>query len=107
MLKLGTWAYLPHDNRLGPSTEAAQREELENAANMFPINDSSIVFVGFTVINNMWYASEVQSVYANALLDGRVELPDQAKMRQDVAYVNAYMRLRIPTYGQEGNYLGL
>ena len=45
--------------------------------NMVPINDHSIVFVGFAVINNMWYCSEVQSVYATAVLDGRAKLPIQ------------------------------
>jgi hypothetical protein len=72
--------------------------------NMVPIMDASIVFVGFAVINNMWYCSEVQSVYATAILDGRVSLPDEEAMKKDIAYVNAYMRLRIPTYGREGNY---
>lgn len=72
--------------------------------NTVPVNDQSIVFVGFAVINNMWYCSEVQAIYATAVLDGRASLPTKEKMLEGIAHVIAYMKLRIPTDGLEGNY---
>lgn len=72
--------------------------------NIAPIGDTSIAFIGFAGIGSMWYASELESIWATAYLDGHIKLPSEQEMRKEVARVNAYMKLRCPTYGRMGNY---
>lgn len=48
--------------------------------------------------------SSSESIWATAFLDGVVKLPDTEAMNREIAYNNAYMRLRVPTYGRGGNF---
>ena len=45
-----------------------------------------------------------EGVWATAFLDGVIKLPDIEAMKKEIAYNNAYMRLRVPTYGRSGNF---
>jgi len=45
-----------------------------------------------------------EGIWATAFLDGVVKLPDTEAMKKEIAYNNAYMRLRVPTYGRSGNF---
>lgn len=69
-----------------------------------PMNDRTIAFVGFSTHPNMFESGEVAGIWATAFLDGVVKLPDLQTMKREAAYTNAYMRLRIPTYGRYGNF---
>ena len=70
-----------------------------------PLNrDPTIAFVGVAIHTNMFESSEVLAVWATAYLDGSVKLPDEETMKKNIAYTNAYMRLRIPTYGRMANF---
>lgn len=72
--------------------------------NIAPLNDSSIAFVGFATVTNMFYGSELGAIWATAFLDGRLKLPDAASMKKEIAFTVAYMKLRCPTYGKIGNF---
>jgi len=69
-----------------------------------PITDQSIAFVGVGTLSNMFEAVEVEAIWATGFLDGTVKLPDVETMKREVAFRNAYMRLRVPTYGHPGHF---
>jgi hypothetical protein len=69
-----------------------------------PLLNHSIAFVGFSTITNMFASSELGAIWATAYLDGKLDLPSEEEMKQDVAYVTTYMRMRTPTYGRVGNW---
>lgn len=69
-----------------------------------PMTDRSIAFVGFATHPNMFEAAEIEGIWATAFLDGVVKLPDLQTMKEETAFRNAYMRVRIPTYGRYGNF---
>lgn len=69
-----------------------------------PMTDQSIAFVGFATQPNMFEGAEIEGIWATAFLDGVVQLPDLQTMKEEVAWRNAYMRLRVPTYGRPGNF---
>lgn len=64
----------------------------------------NLAFVGFATLTNMFASSEVSAIWATAYLDGNIKLPNEEQMKQDIAYVTTYMRMRCPTYGRAGNY---
>jgi hypothetical protein len=70
-----------------------------------PLNgDPTIAFVGFALHTNMFESAEVIALWAIAYLDGRIKIPDLKDIQKSIAYTTAYMRLRVPTYGRQGNF---
>ena len=69
-----------------------------------PLEDRSVAFVGHIYLLNMFRAAEVQAIWAAAFLDGNVSLPSLEKMQEEVAFRNAFLSRRFPTYGRGGNY---
>ncbi|KAF2101063.1 FAD/NAD(P)-binding domain-containing protein [Rhizodiscina lignyota] len=70
---------------------------------ILPVNDSSIVFLGRPVLLNAWRMAEVQSLWATAVLDGKLEVP-MDKMEIDVAETVVWCRRRYLTKGQLANW---
>lgn len=69
-----------------------------------PLADASVAFVGQVLVTNMFRAAEVQALWAVASLDGNIpsargELSLDAQ-REEVAYVNAFIKRRYPTQGK-------
>lgn len=73
---------------------------------MFPTASSTptIAFLGRTNFANHTYNAEVQALYATAVFDGHVKLPNPGQMRDQVALVNAWMKRRYPAKGQRGSF---
>jgi dimethylaniline monooxygenase (N-oxide forming) len=70
-----------------------------------PLNvDPTIAFPGFIISPNMFESAEITALWAVGYLDGNVSLPPLEDMRKEIAYVTAYLKLRLPTYGRIGNF---
>jgi cation diffusion facilitator CzcD-associated flavoprotein CzcO len=71
---------------------------------ILPIKDHSIAFLGKMHVANNTYNSEVQSLFAIAVMDGTLPLPSDAEMEKDVAHVRAWQKRRYPAKGVAGNW---
>ncbi|ERS95462.1 hypothetical protein HMPREF1624_07978 [Sporothrix schenckii ATCC 58251] len=70
-----------------------------------PISDSSIVFVGRMSFVNSWRVAEVQSLWAVAALDGRIQaLQSKAAVEKDVAETVVWCRRRYLNKGDIANW---
>ncbi|EMC91068.1 hypothetical protein BAUCODRAFT_126990 [Baudoinia panamericana UAMH 10762] len=70
-----------------------------------PLHDHSIAFLGTAAVPNAYHTAVVQSLLAIAHLDGNLKLPTEAEMADDIAFVNAWSRIRYPLIGHPGNVL--
>ncbi|KAF2677010.1 flavin-binding monooxygenase-like protein-like protein [Lentithecium fluviatile CBS 122367] len=71
---------------------------------MIPIHDHSIAFLGKLMMANHAYCTEVQALFAVAVLDGVLTLPETAVMQEEVALVRAWQERRYPAKGYMGNW---
>ena len=95
----------PPASKLGDiSPETTPFRLYSGIAPLSPSFAHTIAFIGFATITNMFASSELSAIWATAYLDGHLSLPSEEKMREDVAYVTTYMRMRCPTYGRVGNW---
>jgi hypothetical protein len=95
----------PQANQFGDTDPTLSPFRLYNG--IIPTSPSlkhSIAFVGFATMTNMFASSELGAIYATAFLDGSLVLPSEDDMKDDIAYVTTYMRIRNPTYGLAGNW---
>jgi hypothetical protein len=70
-----------------------------------PLNgDPSISFTGFCLNTNMFESGEVSALWCIAYLDGNIKAPSHEERRKEIAFVTAYMRNRVATFGRLGNY---
>jgi dimethylaniline monooxygenase (N-oxide forming) len=67
--------------------------------------DRSIVFIGYMLLVNWFRLAEVQSVWATAYLDGKLELPGIEEMEKEVALFVAWCRRRYLSNGEKGNHM--
>jgi thioredoxin reductase len=75
---------------------------------MVPLNDPSIIFVGKLMLGNHFRNSEVQALFASAVLDGALVLPPVVERERDVAEHVAWCRRRYPGgKGKRGNWVSL
>ncbi|KAI9814840.1 MAG: monooxygenase [Pycnora praestabilis] len=70
-----------------------------------PLNDDSVVFLGYFHISNNFRAAECQALWVTAYLDKRVALPSYKEMQEDIALTNAWCKRRYLANGEKGNYL--
>ena len=63
---------------------------------MVPLHDSSIVFVGKLMLGNHFRNSEVQALFASAVLDGILALPSVDERARDIAKTVAWCKRRYP-----------
>jgi dimethylaniline monooxygenase (N-oxide forming) len=75
-----------------------------------PVSDPTIAFLGLPLVPNSYHTALVQSLLAIAHLDGHLCQQNQSpcsltarEMRQDVAFINAWSRIRYPMHGALGN----
>jgi cation diffusion facilitator CzcD-associated flavoprotein CzcO len=67
-----------------------------------PLNDSSIVFLGYLGILNAFYTAECQAIWSTAYLDKRLTLPSLDERISDTARLNAFSKRRYPFLGTDG-----
>ena len=70
-----------------------------------PIHDHSIAFMGLPLVPNSYHTALIQALFAIACLDGKISLPSPGAMEEDIAFVNAWCRIRYPVHGYKGNVL--
>ncbi|KAM0720717.1 hypothetical protein Q7P37_004854 [Cladosporium fusiforme] len=75
------------------------RTPLRLYKSMLPIADRSVVFLGKTILAHNFAAAEVESLWAVAALDHRIELPSLSEMEREVAKTVAWSRKRYPSRG--------
>jgi dimethylaniline monooxygenase (N-oxide forming) len=73
--------------------------------NVIPPNDPSIAFLGLEYVPNSYHVAAVQAIYAIAILDGCLQLPPQAEMEKDIAFIDRWCARRYPVHGWQGNVL--
>ena len=71
---------------------------------MAPLEDASVVFLGYGHLSNSFRTAEGQAIWATAFFDGRKLLPPLHQAQQEVAYMNAFSRRRYPSHGAAGDY---
>ncbi|KIW06763.1 uncharacterized protein PV09_02452 [Verruconis gallopava] len=67
-----------------------------------PLDDDSVVFLGYLGVLNAFYTAECQSVWATAYLDKKISLPSREERIKDIAKMNAFSKRRYPFLGQDG-----
>lgn len=74
---------------------------------MFPtsITEQTIAFLSKTDLANHTYNSEIQALYATAVFDRSLRLPEKGRMETEVALVNAWIKRRYSTKGRLGCFL--
>jgi len=70
---------------------------------MVPLEDRTIVCLGYVDISNSFRAAEAQAIWATAYLDRSIVLPPLEQLKEEVAYMNAFSRRRYPSHGQKGD----
>lgn len=64
--------------------------------------DHNLVVIGQVLVTNYFRATECQSIWATAYLDGHVKLPSREDRDRDVARTVAFSRRRYLTTGDDG-----
>lgn len=70
-----------------------------------PLNDDSIVFIGYSLVTNYFQWAECQAIWATAFLDQRLNLPSLEEKQCEIAKVIAYNKRRYLSNGERGNFL--
>lgn len=70
-----------------------------------PPADPSMAFLGVQLVPNSYHAAIAQTLYAIAVLDGKISLPSQPEMEEHIAFMNAWCARRYPVHGWKGNVL--
>ncbi|KAI4209546.1 MAG: hypothetical protein LQ351_007537 [Letrouitia transgressa] len=68
-----------------------------------PLNDNTIVFVGYFLVGNYFKGAECQAIWATAFLDGKLELPTREERQIEIARLNTWCRKRYLSNGELGN----
>ncbi|CAK3962510.1 flavin-binding monooxygenase [Lecanosticta acicola] len=84
--------------------DAPEQPQFRLWKSMVPSNDHSIVFLGRLMLGNHFRASEVQALFAVAVLDGAIKSPLKEDMESDIARTLAWFRRRYLKKGQRGNW---
>ena len=67
-----------------------------------PLNDDSVVFLGYIGVLNAFYTAECQAIWATAYLDKKINLPDLDARIKHTAQINAFSKRRYPFLGRDG-----
>ena len=71
-----------------------------------PLNDDSIVFIGYSLVTNYFQGVECQAIWATAFLDGQLTLPSREDKQAEIAKMVVYDKRRYLSSGELGNNLG-
>lgn len=98
---LKRWPYLATapDFKKRPVTSTPYR--LYNKC--IPIRDHSIAFLGIPELPNSYHTALATTLWAIAVLDGVHQLPSEAEMEANVAYINRWCARRYPFDGWRGS----
>lgn len=70
-----------------------------------PLNDDSIVFIGYSLVTNYFQGVECQAIWATAFLDRKIALPSLEDKQAEVARMIAYNKRGYLSSGERGNFL--
>lgn len=61
-----------------------------------PLNDDSIAFVGHMLLSYSFRNAEAQAIWTTAYFDKKIELPETKQAKKEIAYMNAFSKVKIP-----------
>ena len=71
-----------------------------------PLNDDTIVFLGYVRVPNAFRSAEYQALWAMVYLDKKMpNPPSESQMRDEIAFQTAWCRRRYLNNGRLGNYI--
>lgn len=70
-----------------------------------PLEDESIVFIGYALVTNYFQGVECQAIWATAFLDRNITLPSLEDKQAEVAKMIAYNKRRYLSSGERSNFL--
>lgn len=70
---------------------------------MAPLNDESIVFIGYAIVANYFQGVECQAIWATAFLDRNITLPSLEDKQAEIAKMITYNKRRYLSSGARGN----
>ncbi|KAF7948755.1 hypothetical protein EAE96_007947 [Botrytis aclada] len=91
-------------NRAVPSTPTRLYNLL---APLHDLENPSLVFLSHIHLSNAFRLAEAQAIWSTAYFSSHLSLPRLQEARREVAYQNAFSKLRYPAHGERGNYFHL